>query len=60
MELDPESVPDTTEEAEIFLDENIKTSAEIAAQLATSLTLDWNDFDEHIYRRSVNDLLHAV
>ena len=57
MELDPESVPDTTEEAEIFLDENIKTSAEIAAQLATSLTLDWNDFDEHIYRRSVNDLV---
>ncbi len=48
---------DTTEEAEIFLDENIKTSAEMAAQLATSLTLDWNDFDEHIYRRCVNDLV---
>tara|TARA_R110000796_G_scaffold23944_3_gene68508 strand:+ start:2094 stop:4544 length:2451 start_codon:yes stop_codon:yes gene_type:complete len=57
MELDPETVPDTTEEAEIFLDENIKTSAEIAAQLATALTLDWSDFDENIYRRCVEDLV---
>ena len=30
----PEDVPETPEEAEIFMDANIKTAAEIAAQLA--------------------------
>ena len=55
--IDPDSLPDTTEEAEIFMDQNVKTSSEIAAQLATSLTLDWNDFDQDVYRRNVEDLV---
>jgi len=55
--IDPDSLPDTTEEAEIFMDQNVKTSSEIAAQLATSLTLDWNDFDQDIFRRNVEDLV---
>ena len=54
---DLNSVPDTKEEAEIFIDSTVKTDAEIAAQLGTSLTLEWNDFDQKIYRRSVNDLV---
>ena len=57
MEIDPDTLPETTEEAEIFLDPNIKTNAEIAAQLATALTLDWNNFDDDIYRRNVTDLV---
>ena len=57
--VDPDSVPDTTEEAEIFLDQNIKTNAEIAAQMATSLTLDWNSFDQNTYRRCVQDLVEV-
>ena len=56
-ELDPSQLPDSTEEAEIFMDQNIKTNAEIAAQVATSLTLDWNDFDDKTYRRCVEDLV---
>tara|TARA_R100000664_G_scaffold27146_1_gene37659 strand:+ start:7083 stop:9530 length:2448 start_codon:yes stop_codon:yes gene_type:complete len=59
LEIDPDSLPETTEEAEIFLDQNIKTNAEIAAQLATALTLDWNDFDQSIYRRCVQDLVEC-
>lgn len=55
--IDPDTLPDTTEEAEIFMNQNLKTSAEIAAQLATSLTLDWNDFDNNVFRRSVEDLV---
>ena len=57
LPIDPDSVPESTEESEIFLDQNIKTNAEIAAQMATSLTLDWNDFDQDIYRRCVEDLV---
>lgn len=56
-ELDPSELPDSTEEAEIFMDQNIKTNAEIAAQVGTSLTLDWNDFDDNVYRRCVEDLV---
>jgi len=56
-EVDPSQLPDSTEEAEIFMDQNIKTNAEIAAQVATSLTLDWNDFDDKVYRRCVEDLV---
>jgi len=56
-ELDPSQLPDSTEEAEIFMDQNIKTNAEIAAQVATSLTLDWNDFDDKTYRRCVEDIV---
>lgn len=52
-----EQLPDTLEEAEIFMGNNIKSSSEIAAQLATNMTLKWNDFNESIYRRCVNDLV---
>lgn len=51
-----EEIPETQEEAEIFLDTNIKTDAEIAAQVATELTLQWNGFNDGSYRRCVNDL----
>jgi len=53
----PEDVPETSEEAEIFMDTNIKTAAEIAAQVGTNITLEWNDFDQRVYRRAVNDLV---
>ena len=53
----PEDVPETKEEAEIFMDTNIKTAAEIAAQVGTNITLEWNDFDQRVYRRAVNDLV---
>ena len=56
-QIDPDILLDTTEEAEIFMEQNMKTNAEIAAQLATSLTLDWNDFDQTVYRRVAEDLL---
>jgi len=54
---DINSIPETTEEAEIFMDTNIKTAAEIAAQVGTNITLEWNDFDQRVYRRAVNDLV---
>lgn len=56
-QVDPNSLPDTPEEAEIFLETNVKTDAEVAGQLATQLTLQWNDFDERIYRRCVEDII---
>ena len=51
------NVPETLEEAQIFADNNIKSSGEIAAQIATSMTLEWNEFDDNIYRRAVLDLV---
>ena len=54
---DPESLPETMEEAEIFLDTNIKTDAEISAQIGTNLTLSWSNFNDGIFRRVVNDLV---
>ena len=57
MESDPSQIPDTLEEAEIFIDTNIKTDAEIAAQVATDMTLQWNDFNDSTFRRCVNDLV---
>jgi len=57
MESDPSQIPDTLEEAEIFIDTNIKTDAEIAAQVATDITLQWNDFNDSTFRRCVNDLV---
>ena len=54
--MEPESIPDTLEEAEIFFGQNIKTSAEVAAQIATNLTLEWSDFNDSIFRRNVNDI----
>ena len=50
-------IPDTTEEAEIFAETSLKTNAEIAAELAASITLEWNDFDEILLRRFVRDLV---
>lgn len=50
-------VPETPEEAEIFESNNIKTNAEIAAQIATRLTLGWVNFNESILRRNVNDIV---
>jgi len=57
VRVDPDSLPDTPEETEIFLDTNVKTDAEIAAQIATDMTLTWNDFDDGIFRRCVEDLV---
>ena len=57
LNIDPASLPESTEEAEIYMDVNLKTSSEIAAQMATAVTLDWNDFDETTYRRAVEDLV---
>lgn len=49
-------MPDSTEEAEIFLESNVKTGAEVAAQISANLTLKWNDFSDAVYRRCVNDI----
>jgi len=49
-------IPESLEEAEIFIGNNVKSNSEIAAQIATNLTLEWNDFNESILRRCVNDL----
>lgn len=57
LDQDPSNLPDSTEEAEILLDTNIKTDAEIAGQIATALTLEWNNFNDSIYRRCVQDLV---
>jgi hypothetical protein len=54
---DLNALPDNVEEAEIFLDTNIKIAAEIAAQIATNLTLEWNDFNDTTFRRAVEDLV---
>jgi len=54
---DIDSLPDTTDEAEIFLDTNIKIAAEIAAQISTNLTLEWNSFNDSVFRRAVEDLV---
>jgi hypothetical protein len=57
VKTDLNKIPETPEEAEIFMDANIKTAAEIAAQVGTNITLEWNDFDQRVYRRAVNDLV---
>ena len=56
LDIDPEQLPETLEEAEIFMGTNTKTDAEIAAQIGTSMTLSWNNFNDGVYRRCVNDL----
>ncbi len=53
---DTDKIPETLEEAEIFIGNNIKSSSEIAAQVAANMTLRWNDFTDSTYRRCVNDL----
>ena len=50
-------VPDTLEEAEIFMDNNIKSSSEIAAQITTNMTLEWNNFNDEVFPRYVADLV---
>ena len=57
FDIDPDQLPDTEEEAEIFLGTNVKTDAEIAAQIGTNLTLSWNNFVDNTFRRCVNDLV---
>jgi hypothetical protein len=57
VDTDPDKLPQTEEELEIFLETNIKTDAEIAAQIATQMTLSWNDYDEKVHRRCVEDLV---
>jgi len=52
-----EEVPDTKEEAEILLGVNVKTQAEIAAQIGSDLTLRWNNFSDNTYRRCLDDLV---
>lgn len=54
---DPAEIPDTLEEAEIFLETNIKTDAEIAAQIGTEMTLQWNNFSDSVFRRCVSDFV---
>jgi hypothetical protein len=55
--VDLKSLPETSEEAEIFFETHIKIASEIAAQIATNLTLEWNEFNDTIYRRAVEDLV---
>ena len=57
MDEELEGIPENKEEAEIFIDSTVKTDAEIAAQLGTAMTLEWNDFDQRVFRRAVNDLV---
>ena len=54
---DPDKLPDTLEEAEILLGTNVKTDAEMAAQIGTNMTLSWNSFNDNVFRRCVNDLV---
>ena len=57
LDLDPDNIPETLEEAEIFMNTNIKTDAEIAAQIGTNMTLSWSDFNDTTFRRAVNDVV---
>lgn len=57
LDIDPENLPDSEEESDIFLGTNVKTDAEIAAQIGTNLTLSWNNFIDSTFRRCVNDLV---
>ena len=56
LDMDPDQIPETLEEAEIFYETNVKTTGEISAQLGTELTLNWNGFADSTFRRCVNDL----
>jgi hypothetical protein len=56
LDMDPDQIPETLEEAEIFYETNIKTTGEISAQLGTEITLNWNNFTDSTFRRCVNDL----
>jgi len=54
---DPDNLPDSLEEVEILVGTNIKTDAELAAQIGTNMTLSWNSFNDNVFRRCVNDLV---
>ena len=56
LDEDPDNLPDSLEEAEIFLETNVKTDAEISGQIAINLTLTWNNFYDNTFRRCVNDI----
>lgn len=56
-DFDIDELPETTDEAEIYINNNLKIASEMAAQMSTALTLDWNDYDEKIHRRCVDDLV---
>lgn len=53
---DPDQIPETLEEAEIFMGTSIKTDAEVAAQIGANMTLEWNNFNDTTFRRCVEDL----
>jgi hypothetical protein len=55
--VDPEQLPETTEEMEMLFDTNVRTAAEMAAQIGAHMTLEWNDYVDGTYRRCVNDLV---
>lgn len=55
--ISPENLPDSEEEAEILFEANAKTGAEIAGQIGTNLTLEWNDFNDSIFPRLVDSVL---
>ena len=57
LDMDPDEIPETIEEAEMFMDTNIKTDAEVAAQVATNMTLSWAEFNDTTFRRAVKDLV---
>jgi hypothetical protein len=57
IDQDPDKLPDSLEEAEILIGTNVKTDAEIAAQIGTNMTLSWNSFNDNIFRRCVHDLV---
>ena len=57
LDMDPDEIPETMEEAEMFMDTNIKTDAEVAAQVATNMTLSWANFNDTTFRRAVKDLV---
>ena len=57
LDMDPDQIPETVEEAEMFMDTNIKTDAEVAAQVATNMTLSWANFNDTTFRRAVMDLV---
>jgi hypothetical protein len=57
LDIDPEQLPQSEEETEIFLGTNVKTDAEVSAQIGTNMTLSWNNFNDSVFRRCVNDLV---
>ena len=57
LDQDPDKLPDSVEESEILVGTNVKTDAEIAAQIGTNMTLAWNSFSDNVFRRCVNDLV---